>query len=58
MRIFIFKKHRPLNILFDIKLFHILLELEMIQTHMAQKPTLWVEVRSRCVARESKRKRG
>jgi hypothetical protein len=34
------------------------LELELIQTHMAQKPMLRVEVCARCVARESKRKRG
>ena len=33
------------------------LELELIQTHMAQKPVMRVEVRTRCVARESKRKR-
>jgi len=30
-------------------------ELELIQTHMAQKPMLRVEVCARCVARESKR---
>ena len=34
------------------------LELELIQAHMAQKPMLRVEVRARCVVRESKRKRG
>jgi len=34
------------------------LELELIQTYMAQKPMLRVEVCARCVARESKRKRG
>jgi hypothetical protein len=34
------------------------LELELIQTHMAQRPILRVEVFARCVARESKRKRG
>jgi hypothetical protein len=34
------------------------LELGLIQTHMTQKPVLRVEVSARCVARESKRKRG
>jgi hypothetical protein len=34
------------------------LELELIQTHMAQKPMLRVEVCARCVARESTRKSG
>jgi hypothetical protein len=33
------------------------LELELIQTHMAQEPMLRIEVCARCVARESKRKR-
>jgi hypothetical protein len=34
------------------------LELELIQTHMAQKPLLRVDVCARCVARESKSIKG
>jgi hypothetical protein len=36
-----------------LRLCRIELELELIQTHMAQKPMLRVEVCARCVARES-----
>jgi hypothetical protein len=52
-----FSDYEDLSLIFALSLTHEL-ELELIQTHMVQKPMLRVEVCVRCVPRESKHTSG